>query len=451
MATISDYKQQRMVKNFISDCGLSTNQKLKNVYLCGTGTIKPKGMVPAVFIMKDQNAEENKHKFFGQLTCRSAWACPTCTAKIMGKKGADIACLIDALAKRQKRYACMITFTIPHTEGMSCKQTFDLLLATWRKFARGNKTHTTKHYTLKNNLNEVSKKGGRKGVGEKGLKKTYQVGFNEYGNFREELNINHTIKVYEFTWGENSWHPHIHALFWIPEEKFDSATKYERSLAKRWWHCAKSTCLSLYGEKLTNKLFPDWKLQYHSGLYISKDKDNKPIKQSSSHYITGWTGDQELTKSCYKNARKNHYTPFNMLDLAQKATNPTEKNKWLALFIEYAMAVHKHRRVEFSKNTGESIKQLITNWKKSNDYVSYYKKKDTQQKMKMVYWFHEKQWLLISFLEKTTKQPIRATILEKSNNINQLNLYLLSLDPLLVNHDKYQNEEFIESLFKSAA
>lgn len=454
MDTISDYRTQTFLKNYINQQHLNTNPKLKNIYLCGTGVLKHIGHEPAVLLFKNKNPNDETHpqaKLFGAINCNSVWSCPVCSAKAMAKKGAKIACAIDALAKWKNQYAVMITFTIPHTAGMSCQLTFNILLKAWKRFTKaGNQKSTTYKYILKNNKDERSKKGGALGVGKKGTVKIYKKGYDVYGDFRESLNITYTAKVFEFTWGENSWHPHIHALFWIPKKNLNKILAFEKKLQDRWWDITKKTTQEFI-PTLTDKLFPEWKKEYHPGVHISRDKHdpNKPHIQKSSYYITGWSGDLEAT-SQNKTARNGHYSPFQLLAEAQKTTDTELKEKYLNLFIEYALATFKHIRVAFSKNRPESIESLISRWKKSHDYKESYAKKNTKTEWELVYWFNEQNWSELCFLETIHNIPIRATILKLSNDIDKLELFLSQINSKFIMHKKYREAEFFENMLNSA-
>ena len=76
----------------------------------------------------------------------------------MADKGTDIACAIDALATWYKQRAAMITFTLPHDKYMSCADSYEILMGTWRMFSRAGKTKSqTKKYTIKSDVNRENK------------------------------------------------------------------------------------------------------------------------------------------------------------------------------------------------------------------------------------------------------------------------------------------------------
>lgn len=386
---------------------------IPNIRKCGTGIRKGQADSQSVFLI--QKKDKTITRYDGTLRCHSAWACPKCTAEVMAKKAVDIACAIDLL-KKQKQTATMITFTIPHTKNMSCKESFQVLLDAWRKFSKGGNqaANAIVTYTLKTDK-----------VGEKGTTKKYKRGINPYGKFREDLKIVHNVRVFEFTWGENGWHPHIHALYWTPNKNFNKILNYEQSLLDHWWYCIKFTTEKYWSKKLPpeklkpflEEVYADYKkttADGHKSLYISKDKKdpNKPREVSSSWYIAGWGGDKEITGNYKQKATHSdkNMTPTQIIEKAFESQGE-EREKYLRLYAEYAQTTYKHRRCCFSTS---GITKLIRQYKKTNEYKETFKKKDTDKanKWQVVYWFTKKQWYDILLEERVKGLYIRDDILE---------------------------------------
>jgi len=372
---------------------------LKGLRLCGSQAVRTPMMKPAVFLVKSDESAN----FTMSQHCHSTWACPYCTPRIMAAKGSDIAVQIDALAKWKGEHAFMVTFTLPHLPFMSIYATYTILLQAWDYFSRRNKGQ---------------KKYVRKDTGE-------VVTYNLNGNlpqFKRDLQIKNMVRVYEFTWGINSWHPHIHALMWTPKQNWNKVLGYEQMLRKSWWHAVKKFTTKYYVErypddpekaqKILSEIFLDYK-QGDRALWISKDKHGKLILQKSSHYISGWTGDMELTGSPIKRAQFGHYNPEQILRAAYFNRNfPQIRDDLLKLYIEYAVATKGHRRVEFA-NKAES-KKLRDAWKRTNEYIMSFKKKAmAKAKKQLVCWFNAQEWSHLSWLELTIPDVnIKATLLE---------------------------------------
>ncbi len=416
---ISDNRVATFLRRYIATRE-PTNRKLRSVRLCGSQATKQFGAVPAVYLLSDGE----KSRFFGNVSCHSAWSCPKCTPIVMAQKGADIACAIDALAKKYNQYAFMITFTLPHSKYMFFEEAFNILLQTWRFFSKNKRKQKSKEYTLKLTVGEKNTKGG-KAVGKAGDKKTYIIKAESWGKFCEELQIKHFVKVYEFTWSkENGWHPHIHALFWTDKKNFDKIPNYEDELLDRWWDCAKITAKKYWdkvyptrdNKKAVEEYYTDWRKitsDGHRALYVSKDKNGHVIKQQSSYYISGWSGDAELTSSNYKSTHLDgHYTPRQILQIAYE--DATKRPEMMDLYLEYMKQTYCHRRVEFAKHSG--LRQIIEDWKKTEEYIQRYKKKFMdvvkERKFRVVYWFKEKLWKQIYFLDYYTDEEIIPNLLE---------------------------------------
>ena len=365
---------------------------LKGILLCGS---QMNFRATHVNLLRDKHSD--KTKFSNLMMCHSAWACPSCTAKVMAMKGTDIAAAIDALATWFKQDCFMVTFTMPHTNKMTCDGSFELLRLAWRRFTRqGNRRGH--QYTTSSGVKKIK-------------------GQDPYGKFREELNIRYNCRVYEFTWGEEfSWHPHLHVLFWVPHENFNKVLGYEESLKERWWICLKECAkrqlkarflkkAQLDGEtvdkkqlddtvqKMVDSYYTDWRknpVTGHKSVFMSKNPDGSLRKTTSSMYISGWGGDAETSAEKNKLPEKGHYTPYQIINNA--LFDVANREKWLDLYTEYALATRNHRRVEFASRSG--ITQIIKKWKETEQYQLALKKRlmDKEIEWEVVYRFNKFQW-----------------------------------------------------------
>lgn len=391
---ISDHRLQHYFQNYVKqNCNYEIRKVLHSALYCGARIMKPLGHEPAVFLLRNQ--EETK--FYGHITCKNSWFCPTCAAKQMSKYARDVAIGLDALEK-QGQSAFMITLTIPHTSGMTCEETTEILYNSWKLLISNGNSTVSKAGKKKNNLNNV------------------------FSKFCEEFNCKHRVRVGEFTHGKQGWHPHFHCLFWVDSDKFDNVLSWENELQSRWIEVVKLKTLQYW-----NKLKPDQKKQNETrlkimysklkaksvALYISKDNSGKIIKQKSSMYICGWGADKELTGN-YQNkaSHEGHSTPYQLLE--KGAAGDEEAMK---LFIEYAVATRKkkHARINFSKG----IRDIIKLHKQTNAYQEFVKKKLIQDQAKngkweVLLWFNQSQWFRICELEKI--RPIKSEILQLAKN-----------------------------------
>lgn len=418
----SDYQLRSYLQRYISShCDKEPN--LKGFMRCGTGILPITPSPKAVFLCKDMLSDEDNARFSGLLDCHSPWACPHCSPREMAKKGADIACAIDALAA-QDLWAFMVTFTLPHHTKMSAEDSFSILKATWRNFTK-NSTKSIR------NFNTHTKKDG--------TTVQYALKGDAAKQFKRELNIVHFVKVYEFTYGENGWHPHMHVLFWCHKSKWDLITKHQDPLLNLWWSSAKHAALKYWNQKYPDKKEENAKAvenyytearknpanDTHRSVYISVDSKGRPVRQLSSSYISGfsgsmekdkkrlWSANQELTRQPAKAAKEGHYMPFDLLMAALNAHNAkdfdTEK-KFAGLFLEYAKYTRKKRRVDWSLS---GIKKIIAQWKKTNAWVEVLKKKFAEKPTawKIVCWFTKEQWSQICWIELTEHKFIKYDLL----------------------------------------
>lgn len=401
---IADTRLQHFLRMQFEHLDPYWKNKFRTIRLCGSRVVMQKGNSPLVYVL----ANDETAKFLGTATCKNPWICPICSAKSMAKHAADIACAIEAL-KAQGQVAFMLTLTIPHSSGMSCEETTNILFKTWADFTvHGNKNLHVGNYV---------KRDGKKVLvrSEKKLK-------DPFASFCEEFNCKFRVRVGEYTWGEHGWHPHFHCLFWVDQKKIQSVKDWQNLLCARWLQLAKRSTIrywqKLYPDKPKSQIQTRADIMYQNlnegsiAAYISTDKNGKVIVQQSSMYICGWGADRELTSNVKNKASKEgHLTPHQMLE---KASHGDEK-MW-QLFLEYAKATKTNnfrRRVQFSKK----LKDIINQYKQTQQYIETLKKKAIEDaknrgQWRMVCWFNQQQWRDICLAEKILNEPIRYMILQ---------------------------------------
>ena len=423
------------------------DRKFKAKRLCGSQ--RALTVSPAVFLIKT----ETKSRYYGLNRCNSSWACPTCTPKRMAEYGTRIAAAIDALAAKYKQSACMLTLTIPHRNWMRVDDLFQILLDTWREFAKKKSTSRQKKYTLKTNVGE-----DKRAVGKRGDEHTYIIRFlknSAYPQMREQLQIDHTVRVYEFTWGENGWHPHIHSLLWVPNHLFDKLNDgWSEKLSESWLNIAQDKMYKHYvkqepenAEKIkaiVDELFSE-KQRRHISTQLSTDKDGKVRRVDSSHYIAGWSGDLEVSNERkMKRAAEGHYSPTQILEKAyehRSDKDTTEKDKWLNLYFDYMKVTFGHKRVQFSQS---GLNNIAAQWMQTNQWLEVMKKKLTDEETgtrKVVCWFTDEQWSQISMYHLKTKLLDLSLLPDGRQQIEKfLNEYDIQLSPR-----KHWFEKFLEN------
>jgi hypothetical protein len=127
----------------------------------------------------------------GVMTCGSVHSCPSCAAAIVSRRAAE---LTTALDNHRRDRTAIVTFTLRHHAGMPL-----LVLRT----------------LLGRAYSELF--AGRKGQ-----------------ELREELGILGTVRSAEQTWGQNGWHPHLHALWFFDRHPRED---WQATVTARWIHC----------------------------------------------------------------------------------------------------------------------------------------------------------------------------------------------------------------------
>ena len=133
----------------------------------------------------------------GVSTCSSVHSCPQCAAPIMTERAQE---LTQALTNHRRERTALVTFTVRHHAGIPLDVLRTLLARAYSEMWAGN--------------------GGRA--------------------LKARLGVLAHVRSAEQTWGENGWHPHLHALLFfgatVPDE-------LQALLTERWLRCVSQ----LYG------------------------------------------------------------------------------------------------------------------------------------------------------------------------------------------------------------
>lgn len=419
---IHDYKLRRYWQSLIAEFG--DESRLRSQLNCGIRNLKLPEIRPGVVVM----ANSEHSSLWGFQHCFNPWACPECSAIVMARYATNIACAIEAL-KKQGQVAFMVTLGIPHTHRMSCAQAFEILKRTWANFIH----HGNKHQKTANN--------------------------DAFSNFCAETNCTHRVKVCEMTWGQhNGWNPHYHCLFFVDKKHLQTVLKWQKRLSDSWIHFARKNTLKVLADDPQFKdlknyvdiLYIRHEFKDEPAFYISLTKDGKVKKQESSRYICGWGADSELTGLKRKKANKGRFTPFQMLEMSKNAADEKTRLKYARLYREFALATIKKQRTTMSSG----LRILVTEYKKTHDYIELYKKKLSAHKtptepMKVVCWFTIKQWSDISELEETNNCIVseilhRARLPDGKKSIEE---YLLDYGIDIRDNPPYPSTKKVEAYF----
>lgn len=377
MYDILDYQAQHYLRQWIDELPPMHKQQLKNIRSCGLQINRLPNRPQVVYVV----ANELRARFVGQSHCDNPFCCPVCTARRMEYFRSRIASALDML-KAEGYIGFMVTFTVPHLKLMKCREVTDILYNTW------------KYFRMKN----------------------FNKDFSEYQRFNEDVPIAHWIRVCEYTYGENGWHPHFHCVFWTKRENTDKVLAWEQRLNDYWmkiakFHAAKVLKSTRPGndevDGIVERLFCAANVQAQKAVKFSVDMNGKLLEAQSSDYITGWGADQEATGNIRKTAsHSGHYTPHQILLEGQH--DPRFKE----LYIDYCLSVTQkpvHHRADFSQ-TG--ICKRIDAYQDEHGYETSVIEKKTGTEaspQKVLTYFDVEEWYALS--EANRRFPVFANIL----------------------------------------
>lgn len=405
-------------------------RQFKSIRYCGSRVIKNAAVRDGVFLITDGDDS----KFFGSTHCKSPWGCPVCTPTMMARYSTDIACALDALKKWYNQSAFMLTLTVPHTSGMTCQETTEIIYNTWKDFI----THGNKNV---------------KANDKEGKDKRWEC-HDVFASFCETLNCKHRVRVGEYTYGSKGWHPHFHCLFWVDDDKFSHVIEWQDKFNERWLALAKKHTLKIWNKLYPNKkednkirleiMYSKMDTEGSKGAYISVDKNGNVIKQKSSNYICGWGGNREVTGNYQEKAtHPDHMTPRQILEQAAE----TNDEQLYDLYFEYLLAtrIKKHARINFSVRSG--IRAIIQKWKETETYIETLKKNATNiRPWHVVVWFTEKQWLQICLLDELYEcKPTLLKMARAPNAREEITAYLLDAGIDISGNGIHEMQTFLEN------
>ena len=276
--------------------------------------------------------KETKKAFYnGLMVCGSVWACPVCAAKIAEKRRLELQQAFN-VHKEKGGFIALLTLTFSH------KKT-DKLKDTLKKFTNA----TNKMFS------------GR-----------------AYQDIRLIMNIIGRVRVFEVTYGQNGFHPHVHiAIFYENETDLD---KMKKRMYELW-----SKACEKVGLTSTKKYGLDLQSGEHAQEYLSKHGT--------------WSLEQEMSKAHIKVAKNESMTPFDFL----RNYLISEDVKYLKLFKEYLECFKGKRQIQWS----QGLKQLFNITDKSDDELATEKIEEAD----IVGMLSAEEWKII------LKEDLRAQLL----------------------------------------
>jgi len=237
-------------------------------------------------------------KYRNVVRCANVWQCPVCANHITSHRRDELQTVISTLD------AClpvMISFTISHQREDSLTDSIHVLSDAWRSM-------------------------------------TQCKCFTEYR--REGVTKGH-VRSLEVTWGKaNGWHPHYHALFFMPEA--GKIAGFYDDIRTMWLEHVNEAGGSSTWEHGCNLTVCDNSI----AAYVAK-WGHEPSEDTMPQ-LTRWGKAQELTRGPMKSAERGRYTPFELLEeyLISRDGGPAY---WGKLYRDYATAMKGQRQLTWSR------------------------------------------------------------------------------------------------------
>lgn len=242
---------------------------------------------------------ETKKAFYGNLmVCGCVWTCPVCAAKVTERKKHEILWAV----KNWKGSIIPAAFTFSHIKAQKLETLITVFSNAWR-----------------------SLKSGRWWI-----------------SFQDRYQISGDISNIEATVSNAfGWHPHKHVLFFsrLPAESIDTQKMQDELYERFSLLMAKNV---IYVSKI-------------HGVRVETALDSQTEAAKAAGYIAKWGLADELAKGPTKSGKSDdgitHYSPFDLLDLADQDNEQAK-----AWFIEYAKAMKGKRQISWSRGLRKLLK-----------------------------------------------------------------------------------------------
>lgn len=238
--------------------------------------------------------------YAGVERCSSIWSCPHCSAVIRAGRAAEIEQAVKAHQKTAGE-VLFFTGTVRHHRGDELATTLDAVLIGWKKMLQSR--------------------------GWARLKKIY--GLSGY------------VRAIEVTHGQNSWHPHVHALLFLDEPVPAEAWDELRGLLFELWS---DSVVKAGAKRPTEKGLDLRRLDGNGRIlsaYLAKVQDEKKKGRTST-----WGVGAEMSRSDVKRGRTGSVSPFEFLDDDLDGYSEDERAR---LWREYYSATKGRRAITWSR------------------------------------------------------------------------------------------------------
>jgi len=173
---------------------LWNDSALPRVQSCGRVGVLPDG---AARVRATGAGVDRRAGFAGVATCGSVWACPTCSARILAGRQAELAEAMGTWHDGGGRIA-LLTLTMRHRKGQALADLWDGVSHAWSKVTSG-RAWVAAQQLHGSPVDRVVVQGKRRGE----TVTDRRIGW---------------ARVVETTHGRNGWHVHLHVALFVPAE-----------------------------------------------------------------------------------------------------------------------------------------------------------------------------------------------------------------------------------------
>ena len=232
----------------------------------------------------------------GTQHCMSVWGCPVCSARILATRAKVVAAMLAAWRKRGGHVA-MVTLTIRHSKGQSLDSLWDAVNRCW--------AGVTASPVWQRQQREYGESFAGRG-----------------GKVARRLPI---LRTTEITVGENGWHPHIHALVFLPEtdeaRADDLLTELFQGMVGRWTKRAEKVGVTSVARVQEAHLLRGDDYDKQAGDYLAKQMlggSGTPLSAAQA---------LEMGRPDLKGGRSGSRTPFELLEQLATGVGDSETRR----------------------------------------------------------------------------------------------------------------------------
>jgi hypothetical protein len=249
------------------------------------------------------NESRKKAHWSNVQRCGSVWTCPVCAKQITEKRREELKKGLDTWKNDHLGGVLLLTLTFSHSVNESLSSLLKRQKHAYKRF----------------------------------FENTRVV------NLMKSIFVEHKIKGFEVTYGQNGWHPHNHVLL-LTKYQVHNFSLYRDELSRIWIDCCT-----------------------RSGLSAPSMEHGLDIRDGSyaEQYVSKWGLEHELTKGHVKKGRNGGYTPFDLLQYSMLDATMNERTA-ASLWQEFAISTKGARQLVWSRG----LKKLLKIEEKSDEELA---------------------------------------------------------------------------------